>query len=316
MSIYKTLLCATLLALLSHPADARTNDREGLLKQLIEKRQEQHQAQKSSGAEESRTGLYAKGENYQGKKTNDTFNGRDMVVYVPSRLPPAGQRALIVVLHGGGGNALQIQNYLGLDPLADTYGFVVAYLNGTKVMRVGTDNMRGWNAGECCGQPASQKTDDVGYITGAIDYITTKYGIDKARIYGMGHSNGGMMTQRLMCETNLYAAAIPISAPLELNVASCPPAKGKNILALHGADDKNVPINGGYGPDAVNKNLNYRAAADSQKIFQNSGADYQLWILDGADHSPKTINAALIKSKGMTLPQTIVQFFGLGKLAK
>ena len=302
MSIYKTLLCATLLALLSHPADAR----EGLLKKLIEKRQEENKT-------EPLVGLYAKGENYQGKKTNDTFNGRDMAVYVPSRLPPAGQRALIVVLHGGMGNAVQIQNYLGLDPLADTHGFVVAYLNGTQVMRAGTDNMRGWNAGECCGMPASKNIDDVGYITGAIDYITTKYGIDRARIYGMGHSNGGMMTQRLMCETNLYAAAIPVSAPLEMNVKSCPPAKGKHILAIHGADDKNVPITGGYGPDAINKNVNYRSQKMTQDIYQNSGANYELLILDGADHNPKTINAALIKTKRLTLPRMIVQTFNLSK---
>ncbi|MEK7802145.1 MAG: hypothetical protein AAB276_06800, partial [Pseudomonadota bacterium] len=96
-------------------------------------------------------GLYAHGENYQGKQTNENFGGRDFVIYQPSTLPPQDHRALVVVLHGGFGNATQIQSYLGLDPLADKNGFIVAYLNVTKVMKVGSDNMRGWNAGECCG---------------------------------------------------------------------------------------------------------------------------------------------------------------------
>lgn len=280
----------------------------GILKKLIEKRQSARNGQTGST-----DGLNQKGENYQGRHPNDSFGGRDMVVYTPSHLPPAGQRSLVVVLHGGMGNALQIQGYLGLDPLADKYGFVVAYLNGTQVMGIGGENMRGWNAGECCGLPQRKNTDDVGYITGAINYITQKYGINRSQIYGMGHSNGAMMTQRLICETDLYTSAIPVSAPLEIDVVSCPPARGKRILAIHGAEDKNVPVEGGYGTDAINKKTNYNSQAYSKSVFDKSGADYQLLVLEGAAHNPETINAALIKTNGVTLPQTLVKFFGLDR---
>lgn len=256
-------------------------------------------------------GLSTKGENYQGRQTNDSFGNRDFVVYVPSHLPPTGQRAMIVALHGGLGNAVQLQSYLGLDSLADRYGFIVAYLNGTQVLRRGPENMRGWNAGDCCGQPAFRNTDDVAYITGAVSYLVDKYGVDRARVFGTGHSNGAMMTERLMCESDLYQAAVVYSGALEINVASCPAAKGKRILALHGADDQNVPVQGGYGPDAINKSTNYRSQDSTREIFKSSGADFQSIILEGATHRPETINDALIKTNGVTLPQTIVKFFGL-----
>ncbi len=37
-----------------------------------------------------------------------TYDGRDMFVYVPTHLQPAGKRSLVIVLHGGMGNAQNI----------------------------------------------------------------------------------------------------------------------------------------------------------------------------------------------------------------
>jgi poly(3-hydroxybutyrate) depolymerase len=305
MSKVKFALLGLCLPLVAFGAATPSHAAEGPLRKWLASRN----ADDSQAG--SKVGLYAKGENYQGKEPNDSFGGRDMVVYVPNHLPPAGQRKLVVVLHGGMGNAMQIQSYLGLDPLADKYGFVVAYLNGTQVAGIGASTMLGWNAGECCGLSMKKQIDDVGYITGAVDYIAQKYGIDRNYVYGMGHSNGAMMTQRLMCQTNLYRAALPISAPLEIDVDSCPPSNGKHILALHGAEDENVPIEGGYGPKARNKDTFYNSQAYTQDVYKKSGAYYQLEILEGADHNPKTINESLLKTDHINLPDKIVQFFGL-----
>ena len=51
-----------------------------------------------------------------------------------------------------------------MDEVAKKSGFVVAYLNGTPVTRMlGADKL-GWNAGGgCCGVPAENNVDDVGY---------------------------------------------------------------------------------------------------------------------------------------------------------
>jgi poly(3-hydroxybutyrate) depolymerase len=174
---------------------------------------------------------------------------------------------------------------------------------------LGADKL-GWNAGGgCCGQPAENNVDDVGYITSAVDYLAGKYGIDRSRIYGMGHSNGAMMTQRLMCETNLYEAAVAISGPLNLKTENCP-AGGKRILAFHGADDENVPIGGGRGTKGLSMAV-YNSEDRTRQVYTNSGASYDLEIVKGADHRLDHVDAAIRQTEGQTIAEKAAKFFGL-----
>lgn len=240
--------------------------------------------------------------------------GRTALVYAPTKLPAFGSRALVVVLHGGLGNAQRlasgrIESALNLNTVADAGGFVVAYLNGTPVARfMGADKL-GWNAGACCGQPVEKNTDDVGYIRRAVEDIAQRYGVDRSRIFGVGHSNGAMMTQRVMCETTLYAAAVPISGPLESGATRCPQARGKRILAIHGADDQNVPITGGRGKGMAR--VDFTSEAATARVWQDSGAVYDLHIVPGAEHSVDSISAQLQKQESQTLAEKIARFLGL-----
>jgi polyhydroxybutyrate depolymerase len=245
----------------------------------------------------------------------DRYGAREMLVYAPAQLPPAGSRALVVVLHGGLGNAQRIEskqaeNGLNMDAVAERNGFIVAYLNGTPVTRRLGDRFLGWNAGGCCGESAANRIDDVGYIAGAVAYLADKYGIDRNRVYGMGHSNGAMMTQRLMCETNLYAAAVAISGPLDLDTAGCPAAKGKRILAIHGADDQNVPVQGGAGAKGLSR-ADFKSEAYAQQIFTAAGATYTLDIVKGADHALPHIDEAVRNRDGLSIAERSARFFGL-----
>lgn len=246
----------------------------------------------------------------------DSYGGRTLLVYAPTRLPPAGTRALIVVLHGGLGNAQRIESQqsesgLNMDAVAEEYGFVVAYLNGTPVTRRFGADMLGWNAGGgCCGLSAENNVDDVEYIQKAVDYLAGKYGIDRSRVYGIGHSNGAMMTQRLLCETALYAAGVAISGPLNLETESCPRARGRRILALHGANDDNVPIAGGRGTKGLS-NAVYNSEDRSRRVFEHSGATYTLQVVQGADHKLDNISAVIRRIEGQTVAQKAARFFGL-----
>jgi polyhydroxybutyrate depolymerase len=246
-----------------------------------------------------------------------SFGGREVLVHVPPRLPPEGSRALVVVLHGGLGNAariagLQSESGMNLDAVADRDGFVVAYLNGTPVTRFMGPKMLGWNAGGCCGQPAQTGVDDVAYVKGAVDDLASKYGIDRKRVFGMGHSNGAMMTLRVICETDVFASAIAISGPLQIAATTCPPARGKSILAIHGADDQNVPLAGGKGTKGF-AGVAFRSEAQSQQVFAASGATYALDVVSGADHMLDHIDAAMQKSEGVSVAEKSVRFFGLAK---
>lgn len=246
----------------------------------------------------------------------EAYGGRDMIVYVPSRLPPRGARALVIVLHGGLGNAQRIEsgrseNGLNMDREAEQDGFIVAYLNGTPVTRRREPDMLGWNAGGgCCGLSAENNVDDVGYIRGAVERLAGEYGVDRGRVYGIGHSNGAMMTQRIMCETSLFAAGVAISGPLNLDAATCPAARGKRILAIHGADDQNVPVAGGQGTQGLSRTA-YRSEDHSRQVFTTSGAVYDLQIVKGADHKLDHIDAALQRSEGHALADKAAGFFGL-----
>jgi polyhydroxybutyrate depolymerase len=254
-----------------------------------------------------------------GEPVGERFGGREIFVYVPARLAAPAARALVVVLHGGLGNARRIatrrsESGLNIDDVADRDGFVVAYLDGTPVARFLGPHALGWNAGGCCGLPARAGVDDVGYVTRAVAALTARYGIARQRVFGMGHSNGAMMTLRIMCETRLYAAAVAISGPLTLDVTRCPAARGARILAIHGADDANVPVLGGRGTKGLSR-FAYRSEAQSRQVFNDSGAAYTLEIVPGADHVLDHIGAALKRAHGLTIGETAARFFGLARLA-
>lgn len=247
-------------------------------------------------------------------ETSLSFGGRTLYVHVPSRLPPEGSRALVVVLHGGLGNAEHIvsqraESGLNMDAVADKYGFIVAYLNGTPVARMLGDDKKGWNAGECCGMSSANNIDDVGYISSAVQYLARSYGINLKQVYGMGHSNGAMMALRLICETDLFAAAMPISGALEIEAGSCPPARGKGILAVRGAEDENVPMAGGKGKGV--SRTEFRSQEYTRQVFAASGARYTLLVLPGAEHRFETIESAMEKAEGISLAEKAARFFGL-----
>ncbi|HEY8070313.1 MAG TPA: prolyl oligopeptidase family serine peptidase [Burkholderiales bacterium] len=244
------------------------------------------------------------------------YGDRTLYVHVPSRLPPEGSRALVVVLHGGLGNAEHIvsrraESGLNMDAAADKYGFIVAYLNGTPVARMLGDDKKGWNAGECCGLSSANNVDDVRYISGAVQYLARSYGIDPERVYGMGHSNGAMMVLRLMCETDLFAAAVPVSGALEIEARTCPPSRGKGILAIRGAGDENVPMAGGKGKGV--SRTNFRSQEYTRQAFVNSGARYTLQVLPGAEHRFETIDSAMEKAEGIGIAEKAARFFGLSR---
>jgi polyhydroxybutyrate depolymerase len=147
-----------------------------------------------------------------------------------------GAAPLVVMLHGGFGSGQQAERSYGWDELADKEGFVVAYPDGLN---------RAWNAGGgCCGKPAADGVDDVGFITAMIGQIESSVKIDPKRIYAAGISNGGIMAYRLACETNLFAAIGPDSATM---LVDCADAQPISVIHIHGLADTRIPFMGGRG---------------------------------------------------------------------
>ena len=154
-----------------------------------------------------------------------------------------GQPApVVVVLHGGGGNAANAVRMTGFDRVGAREGLVVVYPNGTAGRDRGT--LRTWNAGHCCAAAMRNRVDDVGFVGAIIDALVASGRADPSRVYVTGMSNGGMMAHRLGRELSGRIAAI---APVVGAVFGDEPAPQAAMPAfiVVGADDTTVPASGG-----------------------------------------------------------------------
>lgn len=172
---------------------------------------------------------------------------RSYKLFIPANAMQ-GPLPLMIVMHGGLGNADETERTTGMNRIASANGFMVAYPNGTgaRLMK----NRRTWNAGKCCGPAAARNIDDVGFIHSMLADIARHHPLDRSRVYATGISNGAMMAYRLACEMpREIAAIVPVSGTLALN--SCPGAQDIPVLHIHGSADSNVPYQGGMGENAI-----------------------------------------------------------------
>lgn len=149
--------------------------------------------------------------------------------------------ALVIVLHGGGGNAANAANMTGFSALAEKEGFIVAYPDGSGRM---APRLLTWNARHCCAYAMEEKIDDVGFISALIDELVKTRGVDPKRVYVTGMSNGGMMSHRLGIELSDKIAAIaPVVGALFGDEPQ--PKAPVSALIIVGAEDTTVPPLGG-----------------------------------------------------------------------
>jgi polyhydroxybutyrate depolymerase len=174
---------------------------------------------------------------------------RSYLLHVPPH--PAQPLALVIVLHGGGGNARAAMAQSGFSDAADANGFVAVYPNGShgtfaSLLAVGAPKFMVWNGGSCCGYSVEHQIDDVGFVRAVVAEVERALPIDPARVYAAGISNGGMMSYRLACEaSDLFAAVGVVSGALVL--PSCAPRDPVSVVHLHGDEDGYVPLRGGPG---------------------------------------------------------------------
>jgi polyhydroxybutyrate depolymerase len=180
-----------------------------------------------------------------------TADGRERTyhLYVPPNLVPGASVPLLVALHGGTGWGTQFEQNSGFDQLADRHGFIVVYPDGVGVGRSGTA-LRTWNGGDCCGPAARQQVDDVGFVRLLVEQLQQEHSIDPARVFAAGHSNGGILAYRLACEASDVFAAVGVQSS-SLEMGNCQPSQPVSAIHIHGTDDRNVPLRGGTGPNAI-----------------------------------------------------------------
>jgi polyhydroxybutyrate depolymerase len=166
---------------------------------------------------------------------------RSYRVHIPPSLPADAPVPVVLVLHGGGGNARNAAAMTGMDAAADRNGFLAVYPNGSGFLR---DRLLTWNAGACCGWAVQEKVDDTAFVRRALDALSDEWRVDGRRVFATGISNGGMMSYRLGCElADRIAAIAPVAGALD--VSPCRPSRPVSVIAFHGTADEHVLYEGG-----------------------------------------------------------------------
>jgi len=166
---------------------------------------------------------------------------RSFVLHKPPGYDGSRPTPLVIVLHGGLGNAKMAMKMTGMSAKADKEDFLVAYPQGTGMLQ---NRLLTWNAGRCCGYAMDHKVDDVGFIRQLIAHLRDELNIDSKKIFMAGMSNGAMMAYRLACElSEIIAAIAPVAGSLD--VEHCHPSDPVSVIAFHGLKDQRVRFEGG-----------------------------------------------------------------------
>lgn len=150
-------------------------------------------------------------------------------------------RPLIVSLHGYSGHP---------DMQMTMFPFVegAAANDALLLLPSGLEDRTGrrfWNATDFCCDFFWKNPDDVTYLAGLIEKMIAEYGADPARVFVLGHSNGGFMANRLACERpDLLAGIVSVSGGTYKKPEKCKNPQPMHFLQLHAVNDSIVRFDG------------------------------------------------------------------------
>jgi polyhydroxybutyrate depolymerase len=186
---------------------------------------------------------------------------------VPKAYDASVPTPLIVSLHGYTSSGERHDSRWGIGALADRYGFLMIAPDGTR--EAGDDQNPFWNAGGACCNFEGSTVDDSGYLRRIIDQIEASYNVDPARIYVIGHSNGGFMSYRMAYEhSDVVAAMVSLAGANHLEQRE-PPPHPVHVLQIHGTDDATIAYRGG----ATQGNRYPSASASVRRWAEYNGCD-------------------------------------------
>lgn len=212
------------------------------------------------------------------------FAGRERtyIVHTPSSYDSSRRWPLVLVLHGGTGNARQTVKLTGMNATADREGFIAVYPNGTGTVPT-------WNVGFGYGYALRNNVDDVGFVKALVGELEKEYSIEPGRVYATGISNGAMLCYRLASEaSDVFAAVAPVAgvtggreSPGKPLVVFPSPSKPVSVIAFNGKADIMVPYGGGQGrglsdavyisvPETISLWVKYNGCS-SQPVEETSG---------------------------------------------
>jgi polyhydroxybutyrate depolymerase len=177
---------------------------------------------------------------------------RACLVFLPKSFSPG--MPVVLNLHGYSDNAGWQMEYSGMNAVADTAGFIVAYPDGIWPGFNTEFHVSTWTA-------TLPKVDDVQFISTLLDTLKARYEIDMSRVYCCGFSNGGHMTQRLafLLGHRFAAGAAVASCLLDTIAHRLALSAPFPMLMCNGTADNNVRYDPSASPQewSVPRSLEY-----------------------------------------------------------
>lgn len=162
---------------------------------------------------------------------------RQYRIHLPAGYHSSVLQPLVLNFHGHGSTAAVQEKLTKLSSLADQQDFIAVYPQGM----IGPDLHSGWATG-----PAwNPRVDDVLFVSDLLNRLQAGLCIDPSRIYAMGFSNGGGMTNLLAARmAGRIAAFASVSGSYYPVPGGYHPARPVPLLEIHGTADQTVPYNG------------------------------------------------------------------------
>jgi polyhydroxybutyrate depolymerase len=232
---------------------------------------------------------------------------RTYLLHVPEKLKEPA--ALLLSIHGNGGNALSQERLSGYSRLAEDEGFIVVYPQSRKDQ---------WHV-------YSEEPMDVRYVDVLLADLAGRYKIDAKRVYANGISLGAQFAWRLACERpNIFAAAGLVAGgyPGVCNMPRIP------LIIFHGTKDDILPYDGADSLMPVRDfargwaaRETCRLASEGEIVFEQGDAKGERWqcdpvgevilySLEGKGHSwPGSGRMPRITSKDVDASKAMWNFF-------
>jgi polyhydroxybutyrate depolymerase len=222
---------------------------------------------------------------------------RTFLVRLPKGYDKTQHYPVVILLHGMGQDAEDMERLTQFDQLADKDGIIAIYpgaLHGRwnvgvqpqvrQQMGPGPGRRRygypggGYPGGGGGGYPGGgqqgqnrnpeekrpEPADDISFFNQMLDEIGTKFSVDSSRIYTVGLSEGGFMSLRLGCAlSDRFAAVAAVGAAFPKTMV-CLQSRPVPLVMIAGTSDPVVPYGGGR---EHNLDLTTLSVEDSAKAW-------------------------------------------------
>lgn len=166
---------------------------------------------------------------------------REYLLYVPSSYSRESEAPIVLNFHGFGGTAAGQLHYSDWRKLANKHGFILIYPQGLELKTGGSH----WNPDPAT-HGSKSESNDLGFIRGLIERISTEYSVDSTRVYATGYSNGAGMAYGLAHhESDLIAGIAPVSGLMNSrNLKFISKISPVGVISFNGNDDLVRPTSG------------------------------------------------------------------------